>query len=70
MDEFCGFHVRVVVRPEGAAVVVEVFDENDFVFAQDQVVTWTDLGRLAQEYGVPRDRQFVDEDARAFLDAV
>ena len=69
MDEFCGFHVQVVERPDGVAVVVEVFDENDFVFAQVQVLTWSDLGRLAQEYGVPVDRQFVDEDARAVLDA-
>ena len=53
-----------------ADVVVETADDEDHVFADAPVVSWSDLDRLAQQYGVPQDRIFIDDDARALLDAV
>lgn len=53
-----------------ADVVVETADEHDRVFAESPVVSWSDLDRLAQQYGVPTERVFIDDDARAVLDAV
>jgi hypothetical protein len=50
-------------------VVVETAGEHDHVFAESPVVRWSDLDRLAQQYGVPTERIFIDDDARAVLDA-
>jgi hypothetical protein len=62
-------YVHKVPRTFGD-VVVEAADEHDRVFAQAPVVSWSDLDRLAQQYGVPEGRIFIDDDARAVLDSV
>jgi hypothetical protein len=62
------FYVHKVPRTF-ADVVVETADEHDHVFAESPVINWSDLDRLAQQYGVPTERIFIDDDARAVLDA-
>ena len=62
------FYVHKVPRTF-ADVVVETADEHDRVFTEAPVVSWSDLDRLAQQYGVPAERIFIDDDARAVLDA-
>ncbi len=49
---------------------METADERDHVFAEPPVMTWSDLDLLAQQHGVPSERIFMDDDARAALDAV
>jgi hypothetical protein len=50
-------------------VVVDVYDLEDRAFAEEPVLDWADLDRLATQYGVPQERISVDDGARMVLDA-